>query len=399
MVRRRGPRLTLAEKAELWRRWRQGESLNAIGRALGRIAHVVRYEVARTGGIPPPVRHRARLALTLAEREVISRGLARGTSLRQISRQLRRAPSTVSREVRRHGGRRWYRAARADAAAWARGRRPKRCRLATHLTLRDAVATKLVQKWSPQQIAGWLRQAYPDDPTMHVSHETIYLSLFVQSRGVLKKALQAQLRQRRTIRRPRATAPKTGGYIVGAVSIRERPATVEDRAVPGHWEGDLIAGARQSYVATLVERRSRYVCLVRLAGRTTRTVVRALTEHVRRLPDGLMATLTWDRGLELAAHRTFSIATGVQVYFCDPYSPWQRGTNENTNGLLRQYLPKGTDLASYSTGSTESDRARTQYAATQDTRLSDAGRYTRGNRCIDRLNASAKGLAIRLLNR
>ena len=315
MVRRRGPRLTLAEKTELWRRWRQGESLNAIGRALGRIAHVVRYEVARTGGIPPPVRQRARLALTLAEREVISRGLARGTSLRQISRQLRRAPSTVSREVRRHGGRRWYRAARADAAAWARGRRPKRCRLATYPALRDAVATKLAQKWSPQQIAGWLRQAYPDDPTMHVSHETIYLSLFVQSRGVLNKALQAQLRQRRTIRRPRAAAPKTGGYIVGAVSIRERPATVEDRAVPGHWEGDLIAGARQSYVATLVERRSRYVCLVRLAGRTTRTVVRALTQHVRRLPDGLMATLTWDRGLELAAHRTFSIATGVQVYF------------------------------------------------------------------------------------
>ena len=347
MGQRRGPRLTLAEKTELWRRWRRGESLNAIGRALGRIAKVVRYEVARTGGIPPPARHRARLALALTEREAISRGLACGTSLRQISRQLRRAPSTVSREVRRHGGRRRYRAAAADAAAWARGRRPKRCRLATSPALRDAVATKLAHAWSPQQIAGWLRRAYPDDPTLHVSHETIYLSLFVQSRGVLKKALQAQLRQRRTIRRPRTAAPKTGGYIVGAVSIRERPATVEDRAVPGHWEGDLLVGARQSYVATLVERRSRYVCLVRLAGRATRTVVRALTQHVRRLPDGLMATLTWDRGLELAAHRTFSIATGVQVYFCDPYSPWQRGTNENTNGLLRQYLPKGTDLARY----------------------------------------------------
>jgi IS30 family transposase len=347
MVQSLRPRLTAAQKTELWRRWRRGESLNAIGRALGRIAKVVRYEVARTGGIPPPARQRSRLALTLPEREAISRGLASGTSVRQISRQLRRAPSTVSREVRRHGGRRRYRAAAADQRAWARGQRPKRCRLATSPTLRDAVATKLTQKWSPQQIAGWLRQAYPDDPTMHVSHETIYLSLFVQSRGVLKKALQAQLRQRRTMRRPRAAAPKTGGYIVGAVSIRERPATVEDRAVPGHWEGDLIAGARQSYVATLVERRSRYVCLVRLAGRATRTVVRALTEHVRRLPDGLMATLTWDRGLELAAHRTFSIATGVQVYFCDPYSPWQRGTNENTNGLLRQYLPKGTDLARY----------------------------------------------------
>ena len=347
MVRRRGPRLTLAEKTELWRRWRRGESLNAIGRALGRIAHVVRYEVARTGGIPPPARQRARLALTLTEREAISRGLACGASLRQISRQLRRAPSTVSREVRRHGGRRRYRAAAADRAAWARGRRPKGCRLARHPALRDAVATKLAHKWSPQQIAGWLRRAYPDDPTMHVSHETIYLSLFVQSRGVLKKALQEQLRQRHTLRRPRTAAPKTGGYIVGAVSIRERPASVADRAVPGHWEGALLVGARQSYVATLVERRSRYVCLVRVAGRATRTVVQALTEHVRRLPDGLMATLTWDRGLELAAHRTFSIATGVQVYFCDPYSPWQRGTNENTNGLLRQYLPKGTDLARY----------------------------------------------------
>ena len=264
--------------------------------------------------------------------------------------------------------------------------RPKRCRLATHSALRDAVATKLAHAWAPQQIAGWLRRAYPNDPTMHVSHETIYLSLFVQSRGVLKKALQAQLRQRHTIRRPRTAAPTSGGYIVGAVSIRERPATVEDRAVPGHWEGDLLVGARQSYVATLVERRSRYVCLVRVAGRKTRTVVRALTQHVRRLPAGLMATLTWDRGLELAAHRTFSIATGVQVYFCDPYSPWQRGTNENTNGLLRQYLPKGTDLARY-TQTQLNAIARAQHPAPQDTRLSDAGGYTRGHCCTDRLNS------------
>ena len=348
MVQSLRPRLTAAQKTELWRRWRRGESLNAIGRALGRIAKVVRYEVARTGGIPPAARQRSRLALTLPEREAISRGLASGTSVRQISRQLRRAPSTVSREVRRHGGRRRYRAATADAAAWARGRRPKRCRLATYAALRDAVATKLALEWSPQQIAGWLRQAYPDDPTMHVSHETIYLSLFIQSRGVLKKALQAQLRQRRTMRRPRAAAPKTGGYIVGAVSIRERPATVEDRAVPGHWEGDLLVGSRNSYIATLVERRSRYVCLVRVTGKDTQTLVRALTRRVQRLPAGLMATLTWDRGLELAAHRTFSIATGVQVYFCDPQSPWQRGSNENTNGLLRQYFPRRTDLSGYS---------------------------------------------------
>jgi len=347
MVRRRGPRLTAAQKAEVWRRWRQGESLNAIGRALGRIPKMVRYVVAGTGGIPPVPRRRARQALTLGEREVISRGVARGVSLRHISRELSRAPSTVSREVRRHGGRRRYRAAEADRLAWRRGRRPKRCRLATQPALRDAVATRLAEAWSPQQIAGWLRRAYPDDPTMQVSPETIYLSLFIQSRGVLKKALQAQLRRHRTIRRPRSRRPQTGGYIVGAVSIRQRPAAVEDRAVPGHWEGDLLVGSHRSAVATLVERRSRYVCLVRMPGRETQTVVQALTRQVRRLPTGLMATLTWDRGLELAAHRTFSIATGVQVYFCDPYSPWQRGTNENTNGLLRQYFPKGTDLSGY----------------------------------------------------
>jgi IS30 family transposase len=348
MVRRRGPRFTPAQKAELWRRWRQGECLNAIGRALGRIPKMVEHVVAGAGGRAPAPRQRSRLALTAAEREEISRGLAHGSSLRAIGRGLGRAPSTVSREVRRHGGRRQYRAADADRRAWQRSRRPKRCRLATHPALRDAVAAKLLLEWSPQQIAGWLRQTYPDDPTMHVSHETIYLSLFVQSRGVLKKTLRAHLRQRHPYRRPKTRVAHPGGYIVDAVSIRERPAAAEDRAVPGHWEGDLLVGTHQSYIATLVERRSRYVCLVRVSGRETQTVVRALTRHVRRLPAGLMTTLTWDRGLELAAHRTFSIATGVQVYFCDPQSPWQRGTNENTNGLLRQYFPKGTDLSGYS---------------------------------------------------
>ena len=388
MVRRRGPRLTAAQKTELWRRWRRGESLNAIGRALGRIAHVVRYEVARTGGIPPLVRQRSRLALTLPEREAISRGLASGMSVRQISRQLCRAPSTVGREIGRHGGRRRYRAATADSAAWARGRRPKRCRLATYPALRDAVAIKLARKWSPQQIAGWLRQAYSDDPTMHVSHETIYVSLFVQSRGVLKQALQAQLRQRRTMRRPRAAAPKTGGYIVGAVSIRERPATVEDRAVPGHWEGDLIAGARQSYVATLVERRSRYVCLVRVAGRTTRTVIQALTEHVRavaRGPHGHVDlgsrpgtrgpshVLDRDRRAGLFLRPVQSVAARDQrehEWFAPPVSA------------------EGDQPRPLHAGAPESDRPRTQHAAPQDTGLSDAGRYTRGDRCIDRLNAS-----------
>lgn len=347
MMRRRQPRMSPAQKAEMWRRWRAGESLQTIGRALGWATPSIFRHVAQAGGRPPTPRRRSRLALTLREREEISRGVASGDSFRAVGRRLERAASTVSREVRRHGGRRRYRAAVADTRAWARSRRPKPCRLATRPTLRDAVASKLAVEWSPQQIAGWLRHAYPDDPEMHVSHETIYLSLFVQSRGVLKKALLAHLRQRRTYRRPKCAGAHPAGHIVDAVAIRERPATVEDRAVPGHWEGDLLVGARNSHVATLVERRSRYVCLVRVTGKQTQTVVQALTQHVQRLPAGLMATLTWDRGLELAAHRTFSIATGVQVYFCDPQSPWQRGTNENTNGLLRQYLPKGTDLSGY----------------------------------------------------
>ena len=345
---RPGPRLTPAQKTEVWRRWRQGESLSAIGRALGRIPKLVHYIVAGAGGVAPSPRQRSRLALTLAEREEISRGLAHGRSLRAIGRGLGRAPSTVSREVQRHGASTGIAPPTPTAGRGNRTRRPKRCRLATSPALRDVVATQLACEWSPQQIAGWLRQAYPDDPSMHVSHETIYLSLFVQSRGVLKKALLAHLRHRRLYRRPQTQGAHPGGHIVDPISIRERPAAVEDRAVPGHWEGDLLVGGRNSYLATLVERRSRYVCLVRVTGKETQTVVRALTRHVRRLPAGLMRTLTWDRGLELAAHRTFSIATGVQVYFCDPQSPWQRGTNENTNGLLRQYFPKGTDLSGYS---------------------------------------------------
>ena len=345
MVQRRGPRLTAAQKAELWRRWREGASLNAIGRALGRIPKMVRYVVAGAGGIPPVLRQRAHQALTLSEREVISRGVARGGSLREISRDLGRAPSTVSREVRRHGGRRRYRAAAADRRAWARGRRPKRCRLATHPALRATVAAKLALAWSPQQIAGWLREAYPDDPTMHVSHETIYVSLFVQSRGVLKKALMAHLRQRRAYRRPKSAAAHPGGHIVDAVSIRARPATIEDRAVPGHWEGDLLVGSRNSYIATLVERRSRYVCLVRHRERNADGCAGA---HAARpaTPDRADGHADVGPRVGTGGSRTFSIATGVQVYFCDPRSPWQRGTNENTNGL--QYFPRRTDLSGYS---------------------------------------------------
>jgi IS30 family transposase len=296
-------------------------------------------------------RHRSRLALTEPEREEISRGLASGHSLRTIAHRLRRAPSTVSREIHRNGGAGRYRAQRADRRAWARARRPKRCRLACRPRLRAAVATKLACQWSPQQIAGWLRRTFPSDADMHVSHETIYRSLFVQSRGVLKRELLQHLRQGQRFRHARA-ATRQGhhrGRIPEAVSIRERPAEVTDRAVPGHWEGDLLLGAgHQSQVATLVERHSRYVILVRLPDKTTHTVVRALAARVRRLPITLRKSLTWDRGTELTEHRAFTIATQVQVYFCDPHSPWQRGSNENTNGLLRQYLPKGTDLAPYS---------------------------------------------------
>ena len=347
----RRPRLSDAEKADLWARWKRGASLSAIGRALSRPPATVLYALARHGGVAPAPRRRSRWALTVTEREEISRALATDTSVRAIARRLARAPSTISREVRRHGGRAAYRAATADAGAWRAARRPKRCRLATQPRLRRVVAHKLAAAWSPQQIAGWLKITYPDTAAMHVSHETIYLSLFVQSRGVLKKALLQQLRRRATVRRARHATPEGDGrgQIVGAISIRERPAEIEDRAVPGHWEGDLIAGARQSYIATLVERQSRYVVLVRVPAKDTASVVAALTRAIQRLPRGLMSTLTWDRGHELASHRAFTVATNVQVYFCDPHSPWQRGSNENTNGLLRQYFPKGANAIDFAT--------------------------------------------------
>lgn len=342
--------LTAVEETEFWIRWKRGESVPAIGRALGRKRTPLAGYVAGHGGIPPPIRCRSARVLTAAEREDISRGLAAHTPCRVIAQRLGRAPSTVSREVARHGGRGAYRATAADAAAWQAARRPKRCRLATSAALRQVVARQLACPWSPEQIAGWLKVAYAGDPARQVSHETIYRSLFVQSRGVLKRTLLQHLQRRRATRRSRhATIRGQGrGQIVDAVSIRERPAAVEDRAVPGHWEGDLLAGAGHSYVATLVERQSRYVLLVRLRGKDTATVVQALARRVQTLPRGLMASLTWDRGLELAAHHAFTLATDVQVYFCDPHSPWQRGSNENTNGLLRQYLPKGTDLAQVS---------------------------------------------------
>ena len=340
-------KLSSAQRADMWNRWKAGQSLNAIGRVLGKDKQVIYFLLARHGGIAPPVRRRSRRALTLAEREDISRGIASGSSLRVIAQAVGRACCTVSREVARHGGRAQYRANTADQQAWNSALRPKRCRLATHSQLQQMVASKLVQDWSPEQISGWLKQFYPDDESLRVSHETIYRSLFIQARGALKKELIQHLRSKRRIRRSRHASVHghSQGKIVDAISIRERPAEVEDRAIPGHWEGDLLRGAGNTHVITLVERKSRFCVLVKVPGKDTATVVAALIQHVGQLPAELRRSLTWDRGLEMAQHKSFTMATEMQVYFCDPQSPWQRGSNENTNGLLRQYLPKKADLS------------------------------------------------------
>ena len=333
------------ERAEIEGRWRRGESLRQIAKAFKRTHPAIAKIVRRTGGWAVPPRRRAPRVLQSGEREEISRGLAAGDSLRHIARQLGRAPSTVSREVGRHHGRAAYRAAVADVQAWRNARRPKRCRLAQRARLRRMVTRLLVRNWSPEQIAVWLKRTYPDRASLHVSHETIYRTLFVQSRGVFKPALVQHLRRRQPYRRPRRPVGEARGPLADAVSIRERPPSVEDRAVPGHWEGDLLSGTIHSQIATLVERQSRYLMLVRMPTKDAPAVAAALARHVRLLPQELRRSLTWDRGRELAAHKHFTIATDVQVYFCDPHSPWQRGSNENTNGLLRQYFPRGTDFS------------------------------------------------------
>jgi IS30 family transposase len=344
------PGLSWQQKQELWARWKAGQSLTEIGRSLGKQAGSIFGVVALRGGIAPPARRRSRLSLSMHEREEISRGLVAGLSLRKIATQLRRAPSTISREVCRNNGRSKYRAAHADERAWRSVCRAKPCRLAVNRSLQMVVARKLSENWSPQQISGWLKVEYADNPPMRISHETIYKSLFVQARGVLRKELISRLRTRRLMRRGKnsTTRGQPRGQIVDAISIRQRPAEVEDRAIPGHWEGDLLAGGKNSHVATLVERHSRFVILVKVPGKDSDSVVSALVRQVKHLPAGLMSSLTWDRGTELADHKRFSVATDVSVYFCDPRSPWQRGSNENTNGLLRQYFPKGTDLSGYS---------------------------------------------------
>lgn len=344
------PGLSAAGKAELWDRWRDGESISDIARALGKAPGSIFCTLRDRGGLVPPVRTRASRCLSMTDREEISRGLAAGESFRSIGARLGRHASTIGREVGVNGGRARYRAQAADERAWRQAQRPKACKLAGNARLRALVAAKLRQDWSPEQIAGWLRIAFPGQDALHVSHETIYVSLYVQARGVLRKELQRHLRTRRVMRRARgASGSGQGrGQIKDPVSIHERPEEVQDRAVPGHWEGDLITGSRNTHVATLVERTSRYVILVKVDGKDAASVNRALKRRIRMLPTDLAASLTWDRGMEMAHHVDFTMSTGVQVYFADPQSPWQRGSNENSNGLVRQYLPKGTDLSIHS---------------------------------------------------
>ena len=341
---------TESQKALMWERWRKGDSLQQIAQLFDRNHSSVQRILAETGGIQPAQRRRSRLALTLAEREEISRSVAAGQSIRSIATLLGRAPSTISREITRNGGQECYRASQADQAAWDRAGRPKTCKLVESRALAYIVARKLQWQWSPEQIAGWLKRTYPGDGTFQVSHETIYRSLFIQARGALKKELLQHLRRTRVMRRSRHHTLKTDnhGRITDAASISERPATVADRAVPGHWEGDLLCGSGNSQVATLVERHTRYVMLVKVTGKDTETVTNALIKNARKLPQELYKSLTWDRGKEMADHQRFTLATDIKVYFCDPHNPWQRGTNENTNGLLRQYFPKGIDLSAYS---------------------------------------------------
>ena len=350
MKQRRRIYYTDTQKALMWERWRKGESLQQIAQLFDRNHSSVQRILAETGGIQPKQRHRSRLALTLAEREEISRSVVAGDSIRAIANQLGRAPSTISRELKRNGGMPGYRANNADELAWERARRPQVCKLVRNRELAQVVAGKLRLQWSPEQIAGWLKHVYAVNRDYQVSHETIYRSLYIQARGALKKELLEHLRRSRAMRRSRHHTMKTDdhGRICDTVPISERPATVDDRAIPGHWEGDLLFGSANSQIATLVERQSRFVMLVKVASKDTEAVINALIRHAGKLPQELYKSLTWDRGKEMADHTRFTVATDIKVYFCDPQSPWQRGSNENTNGLLRQYFPKGIDLSAYS---------------------------------------------------
>ena len=362
MLRRKRRWYTSVEKSEMWDRWQQGESLNAIARAFETSHSAITKNFARFGGFRPPDRQRSRLALTPSQREEVSRGIVGGLSLSTIAGQLDRAPSTINQEIKRNGGLKRYRANQADEAAWDRAHRPKPCKLVGNLQLQRIIASKLQCHWSPDQIAGWLKKAHAGNERLQVSHETIYRSLFIQARGVLKRKLLQHLRTRRVMRYPQKTSLKWQGkgQIADAVSIRERPASVEDRAVPGHWEGDLICGSNNSFIATLVERQTRYVMLAKVPGKETEAVINALIKQAKKLPIELYQSLTWDRGKEMADHQRFTLDTDIQVYFCDPQSPWQRGSNENTNRLLRQYPPIRNQLVVTLSGKAECYRSAAQ---------------------------------------
>lgn len=338
------------EVSFIWQQWKLGYTLSDIGRQLRKHAGSVFHVVASNGGIIPAARHRKKSSLNLPEREEISRGIAANKTIREIAYKLRRSPSTISREINRNGGKLNYRACKAENRAWDAASRPKECKLSVNVKLKEIVSDKLILNWSPEQISGWLKNNYPEDSNMHISHETIYRNLFIQTKGILNKSLRKHLRSKRLMRRPKNAKidnhPR--GQIIDPVTIRERPASVEDRAIPGHWEGDLISGSNNTHIATLVERKSRFTLLVKIKGKDTVSVVSAIKYKILELPPILRLSLTWDRGMELANHKQLSLATNIDVYFCDPRSPWQRGTNENTNRLLRQYFPKKTDLSIHS---------------------------------------------------
>ena len=333
----------------IWSLWSQGKSLSEIGRQLNKHAGSIFCFLQKSGGIKPVRPIRSKRALTLFEREEISRGLSANLSIRGIAQSLNRSPSTISREIKRNGGITKYRAISADRQTWIRAKRPKKSKLQSNIALNDIITDKLSNKWSPEQISGYLKRTYPTDTHMHISHESIYKTLYIQSRGHLKKELLKHLRTQRVMRQSKHfnTKGNARGGIIDAVSIHDRPKDVDERTIPGHWEGDLICGSNKSYVATLVERTSRFTMLVKLNGNDSTTVVSAITNKIIELPTQLKISLTWDRGMELAKHKKFTIDTEIKVYFCDPQSPWQRGTNENTNRLLRQYMPKKTDLSVY----------------------------------------------------
>ncbi len=350
MNRRKCIYYTPEPKALIWDRYKQGDSLHDIAKMFDRYHSSIMPTIYQTGGFRPPIRKRRASSLTLNEREEISRGLATNQSIREIAKRLSRASSTTSREILRNGGSSQYRAAKAEDEAWTRALRPKSCKLIDSPSLCILIAAKLKRAWSPKQIARWLKRQYPEDQEMHVSHETTYKTLFIHTRGRPKEELQKCLRTKRAVRRSRtaSTKGKGLGQIPEAVSISERPPCVEDRAVPGHWEREFIQGSKNSFIATLVERHSRFVMLAKVSNNRTSTVVPALIEQAGKLPKELYKTLTWDRGSEMTNHKAFTVATDIKVYFCDPKSPWQRGFNENTNRLLRQYFPKGTDLSVHS---------------------------------------------------